>query len=43
MKKILIINADYYKEITDQILLRIKKRIEKRKSKFKLDYSCWNI
>ena len=43
MKKILIINADYYKEITDQILLRIKRELKKEKSKFKLDYSCWNI
>ena len=31
MKKILIINADYYKEITDQILLRIKKELKKEK------------
>ena len=31
MKKILIINANYYKEITDQILLRIKKELKKEK------------
>ena len=31
MKKILIINADYYKEITDQILLRIKRELKKEK------------